>query len=54
MTRPVREYLAALDEAGAEAAEPKDVDKDMPPGTPPVAPKVTSLTDPTAAWTNKG
>ena len=26
----------------------------MPPGNPPAPPKVTSLTDPTAAWTNKG
>jgi hypothetical protein len=26
----------------------------MPPGNPPAPAKVTSLTDPTAAWTNKG
>jgi hypothetical protein len=26
----------------------------MPPGNPPAPPKATSLTDPTAAWTNKG
>ena len=53
--RPVREYLAALDQAAAaEAAETEDADNDMPPGNPPAPPKVTSLTDPTAAWTNKG
>jgi transposase len=54
MTRPVREYLAALDEAAVETAKTEDVANDMPPGTPPAAPKVTSLTDPAAAWTNKG
>jgi hypothetical protein len=51
----VREYLAALDQAAAaEAAKTEDADNDMPPGNPPAPPKVTSLTDPTAAWTNKG
>jgi transposase len=55
VTRPVREYLAALDQtAAAEATKTEDADNDMPPGNPPAAPKVTSLTDPTAAWTNKG
>lgn len=54
LTRPVREYLAALDQAAAEAAKTEDADNDMPPGNPPAPPKVTSLTDPTAAWTNKG
>src|SRR5215469_13888930 len=54
MTRPVREYLAALDEAATEAAATQDGENDMPPGASPVAPKVTSLTDPAAAWTNKG
>jgi transposase len=55
ITRPVREYLAALDQsAAAEAAETVDANNDMPPGNPPATPKVTSLTDPTAAWTNKG
>jgi transposase len=54
ITRPVREYLAALDQAAAEAAESESADGDMPPGNPPAAPKVTSLTDPLAAWTNKG
>ena len=54
LTRPVREYLAALDQAAAEAAKNEDADNDMPPGNPPAPPKVTSLTDPTAAWTNKG
>ena len=55
LTRPVREYLATLDRAAAaEAAKSEDTDDDMPPGNPPAPPKVTSLTDPTAAWTNKG
>lgn len=55
LTRPVREYLAALDQAAvAEVAKAEDADNDMPPGNPPVPPEVTSLTDPTAAWTNKG
>jgi transposase len=55
ITRPVREYLTALDQAeAAEAAQTEDADNDMPPGNPPAASKVTSLTDPTAAWTNKG
>jgi transposase len=55
ITRPVREYLAALDQAAAaEAADSEGTDSDMPPGSPPAAPKVTSLTDPLAAWTNKG
>jgi IS5 family transposase len=55
LTRPAREYLAALDQAAAaEAAKTEDADNDMPPGNPPAPPKVTSLTDPTAAWTNKG
>ena len=51
----MREYSVALDQtAAAEAAKTEDADNDMPPGNPPAAPKVTSLTDPTAAWTNKG
>ena len=54
LTRPVREYLAALDQAASGAAKTEDADNDMPPGNPPAPPKVTSLTDPTAAWTNKG
>jgi IS5 family transposase len=55
ITRPVQEYLAALDQAAAaETAETENADNDMPPGNPPATPKVTSLTDPTAAWTNKG
>ena len=55
VTRPVREYLAALDEAAAaEAVETEAADADMPRGNPPAEPKVTSLTDPAAAWTNKG
>ena len=54
LTRPVMEYLAALDQAAAgETAGTKDADN-LPPGNPPAVPKVTSLTDPTAAWTNKG
>jgi hypothetical protein len=53
-SRPVGEYLATLDQAAAaEAAKTEDADHDMPPGHPPAPPKVTSLTDPTAAWTNK-
>jgi Transposase DDE domain len=54
LTRPVQEYLAALDQAASEAATTEAADTDMPPGNPPAPPKVTSLTDPTAAWTNKG
>ena len=59
VTRPVREYLAALEEtaaeaAAAEAAQTEDADHDMPRGNPPAEPKVTSLTDPAAAWTSKG
>ena len=55
LTRPVREYLSALDQAAAvEASKSEGADNDMPPGHPPAPPKVTSLTDPTAAWTNKG
>src|SRR5271154_4260928 len=54
LTRPVREYLAALDQAASGAAKTEDADNDKPPGNPPAPPKVTSLTDPTAAWTNKG
>ena len=45
LTRPVREYLATLDQAAAtEAAKIEDADNDMPPGNPPAPPKVTSLT----------
>ena len=54
LTRPVSEYLAALDQAAAEAAKSEAADNDMPPGNPPAPSKFTSLTDPTAAWTNKG
>jgi transposase len=55
VTRPVREYLAALDQAAAvEAAKTDDTADAMPPGNPPSEPTVTSLTDPAAAWTNKG
>jgi transposase len=55
VTRPVRGYLAVLDQAMAvEAAKTAGADDDTPPGNPPAAPKVTSLTDPAAAWTNKG
>src|ERR1700689_4643610 len=53
--RPVREYLDALDEAAAvEAAKVDQNDDGPPPGNPAVKPKFTSLTDPAAAWTNKG
>ena len=54
LTRPVSEYLAALDQAAAEAAKTEAADNDMPPGNPPAPSKFTSLTDPIAAWTNKG
>jgi transposase len=53
LTRPVREYLAALDQAAAEAAKTEAADPDMPPGNPPAPPKVTSLTDPTARGPTK-
>lgn len=55
VSRPVREYLDALDQAvAAEAAPTSKSDNDMPPGNPPSVPQVTSLTDPAAAWTSKG
>jgi len=53
-TRPVREYLSALDEAAPETATTVDEDDDAPPGKPPSEPKFTSLKDPATAWTNKG
>jgi transposase len=55
VTRPAREYIAALDqamEAEAEAIAAKSDDE--PPGNRPSEPKVTSLTDPAAAWTSEG
>ena len=53
--RPLREYFDALDEAAvAETAKTADADDDAPPGNPPSEPKFTSLTNPAAAWTNKG
>jgi transposase len=53
--RPVREYLEALDKsATAEAVKKADGGDDAPHGNPPAEPKYTSLTDPAAAWTNKG
>jgi hypothetical protein len=55
VSRPVREYLDALDLAAAVEAKPAaDSDNQMPPGNPPSMPQVTSLTDPAAAWTSKG
>ena len=55
VTRPMREYLDALDmAAAAENAKSDDDGDDAPPGNPPSEPKFTSLTDPAAAWTNKG
>ena len=55
VTRPVREYLDALDQAAAAEAKPAaNPDDDMPPGNPASEPQVTSLTDPAAAWTSKG
>lgn len=53
--RPVREYLDALDKAvEAETAKDPDGPDGKPPGEPNADPKYTSLTDPAAAWTNKG
>jgi transposase len=55
VSRPVREYLAALDQAAASQAKPAPTpDDDMPSGNAPSVPQVTSLTDPAAAWTSKG
>jgi transposase len=55
VTRPVREYLDALDTAAAaEGAKSGDDGDGEPPGNSPSEPKFTSLTDPAAAWTNKG
>jgi transposase len=55
VSRPVREYLDALDQAATADARPaQNLDDDMPPGNPPSEPQVTSLTDPAAAWTSKG
>jgi len=54
VTRPVRKYVGALDAAlEVEAASPREPE-DMLPGNPPSTPKLTPLTDPAAAWTNKG
>jgi transposase len=61
VTRPVREYIATLEEAAkAEEASLATKSDDEPPGqeepreNAPSVPKVTSLTDPAAAWTSKG
>ena len=55
LSRPVREYLDALDQAAAAEVKPAAMpNDDMPPGLPPSVPQVTSLTDPAAAWTSKG
>src|SRR5690348_17151162 len=54
VTRPVREYLAVLDEAAAAEVEAIAAKSDEPSGNAPSEPKVTSLTDPAAAWTSKG
>jgi hypothetical protein len=51
VTRPVREYLAALDQA-MEANATRNDNDDFPPGNPSAEPKVTSLIDPASAWTN--
>jgi hypothetical protein len=40
--------------AAAETAESHESDDDEPSGNPASEPKYTSLTDPAAAWTNKG
>jgi hypothetical protein len=56
--RPQRQREAArshtADRAMEAEAAKSDADGDMPPGNPSAEPKVTSLTDPAAAWTNKG
>jgi IS5 family transposase len=55
VSRPVREYLDALDQAAAAEAKPAtNADDDMPPCNAASEPQVTSLTDPAAAWTSKG
>lgn len=57
-TRPVREYLAALNEAAARvAATAERVDGQDEPerlAAEPAPAKSLSLTDPAAAWTSKG
>ncbi len=55
VSRPVRKYLDALDQAAAaEAKHATNAADDMPPGNAPSEPQVISLTDPAAAWTSKG
>jgi hypothetical protein len=55
VTRPVREYMAAPDQAmEAEAERIAAKSDDEPPGNHPSEPKVTLLTAPIAAWTSKG
>src|SRR5271156_1131161 len=47
VSRPVREYLDALDQAASAEAKPAtNTDDDIPPGNAASAPQVTSLTDP--------
>ena len=57
-TRPVREYLAALDEAAARVAglsgEVEGQDQPERLAAEPAPAKSLSLTDPAAAWTSKG
>lgn len=54
-TRPVREYLAALDAAATRVAGGED-GEDQPErlAAEPAPAKLLSLTDPAAAWTSKG
>jgi transposase len=55
VTRPVREYIDALDEAAkVETENLATKSDDEPRENAPSTPKVTSLTDPAAAWTSKG
>jgi hypothetical protein len=55
VSRPVRKYLDALDQAAAAQAKyATNAADDMPPGNAPSEPQVISLTDPAAAWTSKG
>lgn len=54
-SRPVREYLDALDQAAAAETKPMPMpDDDMPSCNQPSVLQVTSFTDPAAAWTRKG
>lgn len=54
-TRPVREYLAALDAAAARVAGEVDGEEQHErPAIEPAPARSLPLTDPAAAWTSKG